>query len=91
MLTYVENGTEFTCEFGDIDEPYYDSLESVLDEMVKLLRKEGRDLYPRFQTRIQSLKRYAGKIGWGYGDYLGDQVYLLETQLGSPEGEPERK
>jgi hypothetical protein len=33
MLTYVENGTQFTREFGDINEAYYNSLESVLHEM----------------------------------------------------------
>src|SRR5262249_18512997 len=27
MLTYVQNGTEFTRQFGDIDAPFYNSLE----------------------------------------------------------------
>lgn len=40
MLTYVENGTQFTREFGDINEAYYNSLESVLHEMTQLLRKD---------------------------------------------------
>ena len=33
MLTYVESGTEFTNQFGDISESFYNSLESVLDEV----------------------------------------------------------
>ena len=33
MLTYVESGTDFTNQFGDINESFYNSLESVLDEV----------------------------------------------------------
>jgi hypothetical protein len=81
MLTYVEIGTQFTQEFGDINEAYYNSLESVLHEMTQLLRKKDPALYPQFRERIQGLDAHAGYIGWGYGDYLRDQVGLLETEL----------
>ena len=81
MLTYVENGTQFTREFGDINEAYYNSLESVLREMTQLLRKEDPALYPQFRERVQRLDTHACHIGWGYGDYLRDQVHLLETEL----------
>jgi hypothetical protein len=33
----VENGARFTREFGDIDERFYSSLESALDELAALL------------------------------------------------------
>lgn len=82
MLTYVENGTQFTREFGDINEAFYNSLESVLHEMTQLLRKDDPSLYPEFRERIQRLGDHADYIGWGYGDYLRDQVGLLETELG---------
>jgi hypothetical protein len=83
MLTYVENGTQFTREFGDVNEAYYNSLESVLHEMTQLLRKEDPSLYPEFRERIQRLGDHADYIGWGYGDYLRDQVHLLEKELAS--------
>jgi hypothetical protein len=86
MLTYVENGTTFTREFGDINEGYYNSLESVLNAMAALLCKDGPELYPRFRERIQRLDDHADHIGWGYGDYLREQVGFLENELG---GEPE--
>jgi hypothetical protein len=81
MLTYVENGTEFTQEFGDINEPFYNSLESVLNEMAQLLLRDGTELYPRFRERVQRLATHADGIGWGYGDALRDQVYHLENEL----------
>jgi hypothetical protein len=81
MLTYVENGTEFTHEFGDINESFYNSLESVLNEMAQLLMREGKELYPRFRERIQRLATLADGIGWGYGDAVRDQVFQLENEL----------
>ena len=63
MLTYVENGTEFTHEFGDINESFYNSLESVLTEMAQLLMREGTELYPRFRERIRRLATLADGIG----------------------------
>jgi hypothetical protein len=82
MLTYVENGTAFTCEYGDINSAFYSSLESVLGELVTLLCTDGRELYPRFRDRIQQLATHAGSIGWGYGDFLREQVFNLKDELG---------
>ncbi|MGD0253512.1 MAG: hypothetical protein ABSC01_12550 [Verrucomicrobiota bacterium] len=81
MLTYVENGTEFTHEFGDINESFYNSLESVLNEMAQLLMREGSEFYPRFRERVQRLATLVDGIGWGYGDAVRDQVYQLENEL----------
>ena len=81
MLTYAENGTQFTREFVDINEAYDNSLESVLHEMTQLLRMEDPALHPQFRERIQRLEAHACHIGWGYGDYLRDQVGLLEAEL----------
>jgi len=81
MLTFVENGTDFTLEFGDIDGPFYTNLAAVLSEMVKLLWQEGPELYPRFRERVVHLETHADHIGWGYGDDLREQVHFLEDEL----------
>lgn len=81
MLTYVETGTQFTRDYGDINEAYYNSLESVLREMTKLLLNEQPALYPQFRERVQQLDVHADHIGWGYGDALRDHVRLLEAKL----------
>lgn len=82
MLTYVENGTDFTSQFGDINAAYYNSLESVMNEMSQLLCQQGAELYPGFRERIRHLESHAELLGWGYGDYLREQVRFLENELG---------
>ena len=86
MLTYVENGTEFTRQFGDINESFYNSMESVLIEFTELLLGRGSDLYPRFRDRIQVLATHADHISWGYGDALGGYTGLLEDKLAAGTG-----
>lgn len=81
MLTYIENGTQFTCDFGDINVAYYNGLESVLGKMTELLLKEQPALYPQFQERIIQLGVYADRIGWGYGEALREHVRMLEAEL----------
>ena len=86
MLVYVENGTEFTQQFGDINESFYNSLESVLNELVQLLVGEGRDFYPGFRERLQRLATRGDGIGWGYGDALRGQVSYLEDEMTGDNG-----
>jgi hypothetical protein len=75
MLAYVETGTQFTREFGDIDEGFYDSLCTTLHEIKKLLASdEGRPLYKEVRGRLAELAQQADGIGWGYGDYVADVV-----------------
>jgi hypothetical protein len=84
-LTYVENGTEFSRQFGYPVESFYNSLESVLNEMAGLLLRESPESYPRFRERIQRLAMLADGIGWGYGDAVRDNVLHLEEELGMKE------
>ena len=46
LMTYVESGVEFTNDFGDFDEGFYSSIESVYYDAMKLIDKNGlRDNY----------------------------------------------
>jgi hypothetical protein len=81
MLTFVETGTEFTSEFGDIDEPFYNSLSSVLHAMDQILKGEqGPELYPGIRERVLELPNLAGRIGWGYGDGIRETVDEWESR-----------
>jgi len=81
LMTFVEYGALFTREYGDIDEDFYDTVESVLEELAKLFRSEARDLYPQFSARLSKLEKITDGVGWGFHDYIADVVYQLEKEL----------
>ena len=83
LMTYVENGTKFTREYGDIDEKFYNSIESALTELATLLRGEARETYPHFSDRLTSLEKMSDGIGWGFHDFVDDVVWQLKEELGS--------
>jgi hypothetical protein len=85
LMTYVENGTRFTREYGDIDERFYRSVESALEELAGLLRGEARELYPSLSGRLASVEQMSDSIGWGFHDFIADVVGGLEEELGGPE------
>ena len=82
LMTYVENGARFTHEYGDIDERFYNSVESALEELAALLRGESRGVYPRFRDRLVRVEQMTDGIGWGFHDFVGDVVWRLEEELG---------
>ena len=82
LMTYVENGAEFTHEYGDIDERFYSSVESALDELAALLHGEARGIYSQFSERLARVEQMTDGIGWGFHDYIGDVVGQLEGELG---------
>ena len=80
MLHYVRCGNDFTLEFGDIDEPFYNSMCSMVDQFCKLLIKQGdtklaQEFIPLLETEFQ---RIDGQMGWGYPDEVGDQLAELK-------------
>lgn len=82
LMTYVENGTRFAHEYGDIAERFYTSVESALDELAALLRGEARELYPRFSGRLARVEQMSEGIGWGFHDFVAGLVGELEDELG---------
>jgi hypothetical protein len=82
LLTYLENGNDFTCRFGDIDERFYDSLCSVIDELAAALKSEGPEAYAKVRDRLDQVATNANGIGWGYGDHINGVVGKLEDALG---------
>jgi hypothetical protein len=83
MLIFVETGTRFTHEFGDIDEPFYEGLELMLADFRDLLLAYP-DLYEQanLAQRLAKLARDAGWLGWGYGDYVTEQVVEIQQRFG---------
>lgn len=84
LMTYVESGARFTHEYGDIDERFYSSVESALDELAALLCGEVPDLYPQLHERLAKVEQMTNDIGWGFGDFIAEVVGRLEDELGEP-------
>ncbi len=82
MMTYVENGAEFTHDYGDIDQPFYNSVELVLNELATLLLHSAPELYPQLNERLARVEHISGDIGWGFHDHIADVVGQLEDELG---------
>jgi hypothetical protein len=83
MLHYVETGTEFTNTYGDINELFYNSLESVLVNFCEGIFKspDPEQAYVQFNKRLVALKRAAYGIGWGYGDAVQEILDDLKERL----------
>ncbi len=83
MLCFVETGTRFTNDFGDIDEPFYEGLELMLTEFQQLLLTHA-DLYHKgdLAHRLTRLAAEAGWLGWGYGDFIKEHVSQIQQHFG---------
>lgn len=84
MVYYIQCGNDLTLEFGDIDETFYNSLCSMLDQVKKQLIAEkdhplAAELIPVLEQEFQ---RIDGQIGWGYPDEFGEQVADLRERMG---------
>ena len=83
MVCYVECGNDFTCEFGDIDEKFYYSLETMFEKALQALDKSDKETVEEFLPRLQDVVEKAEGIGWGYYDTISD---LLAEYFPSEEG-----
>ncbi len=81
MVYYVENGTRFTNEYGDIDERFYMSMESMFKDVIDTLNRIGdTKLTDTFRPRLEGIVDDAEGIGWGYYDSLSDMLDELEGE-----------
>ena len=63
LLCRVETMIEFTNNYGDIDEPFYNSLESSFKEACKLIKAEK--LEKEYRGECRRLMNETYPIGWG--------------------------
>jgi len=80
MVHYLETGNQFTVDFGDIDEQFYSSLESMFDRILSVLRKQPSNVRERYLSRLEDVVVSARNMGWGYYDYISDvfEEYISE-------------
>jgi hypothetical protein len=68
MLFYAETGVQFTNDFGDIDERFYNSMESMFGKVLELMHKER--ILEQFKNRASKIVKDACDTGWGFYDTL---------------------
>ena len=76
MLSYVDNGTAFTKQYGDIDANFYNSMASMYDKVIKECEK-SEELFDMFGDWLYSIVLDAKETGWGYPDVLEELYYSL--------------
>jgi hypothetical protein len=67
-LFYVEMGCEFTRQYGDMYEAFYNSFESMFDSAIKEIVKYN--LQDEFKIYCQDIVNLATDTGWGFYDSL---------------------
>lgn len=78
MLTYVECGVEFTNMYGDVDEAFYSSIESVFMDYVTLLNSMEHDgCYKKHAARLARVCYNASDIGWGFSEEIAATYYEI--------------
>ncbi len=73
MLFYVEMGVRYTNQYGDINEAFYTSMESVYEGVLKQIA--ANDLYEQYRTRCHKIVTDTSGIGWGFHDALSDMYH----------------
>jgi hypothetical protein len=88
MLYFVECGTDYTNNFGDIDMAFYNSLVRVFDNFASEIYKQPDEkMYLLFKDRLESLSYEVGGIGWGYCDYIQDEIHHMHYEYMEEEEE----
>ncbi len=81
MMHYAESGVEFTDEYGDIDEPFYNSVAGMFGNAAKLIKENG--LEKIFIVRAKKIMDDTKNFGWGFHDELSSIYYdYFENKTG---------
>lgn len=84
IIYYVEIGVKYTNTYGDIDEPFYISMEKMYEKAARYVTE--RELKDRFVNRFKKIVEDTEDIGWGFYDNLREM--FLEFFPGVPLREP---
>jgi len=80
MIHYLEQGNQFTVDYGDIDEPFYSSLASMFNRILLELEQQPGNIQATYLPRLESIAESAKDIGWGYYDYISEILEEFEKE-----------
>lgn len=70
MVSYMEWATQFTYDYGDMWEQYYDSVESNFEKTIKFIVTNG--LWEKYSQRLQQCVEWSDGYGYGFADAMAD-------------------
>ena len=73
MIFYVEIGIKYTVCYGDIDGPFYFSMESMYGNALQYIFKNG--FVEIFNQRCLDIVNDTADMGWGFHDGLSESYY----------------
>ncbi len=73
MIFYVENGVKYTDCYGDINEQFYFSMESMYEKTLEFITVNN--LVPLFKLRCKTIVEDTIDMGWGFHDGLAESYY----------------
>lgn len=73
MIFFVEMGVQYTNSYGDINEPFYNSMESMYARAIKFIT--DHKLQKMFESRCRKIVEDTVNIGWGFHDGLSNLYY----------------
>lgn len=75
MTFFVECGNNFTLNYSDIDEVFYDALNRMYRRAIDKVLSLPEGQRDEFQDRLEAIMSSSSGIGWGYHDMLCDDYY----------------
>lgn len=81
MFYYAEIGVDFTNEYGDIDERFYDTIERAYANALKYTFKNG--LQGKYSSKANEIRIKADDIGWGFTDTMNEMYYDYYSEFES--------
>lgn len=73
MIYYVEVGVKCINAFGDIDEPFYASMEKMYEKVAEYVLEHRIEYL--FTSRFEKIVKDTENIGWGFHDNLQEMFW----------------
>lgn len=76
MLFFVECGSQFTLDYGDMDEDFYVAIEDVFEEVLEMIKESEPEVFALFEPRLRAIEEEVRRLGWGYGEQVQDLLKM---------------
>lgn len=81
MIYYVELGVKFTNDYGDLDEPFYNSMVSMYFHVAKKINaQEGQGLFRLYKDRLEAIVTNSKDTGWGFYEAMAGIYFEMEHE-----------